>query len=498
MAETDYRKRTDHIRHCPGAPVAAEWNQTQRDLREALRESANALAWRTAMNAAWTVCLYRAGVMDRDTARKLLVAIYQVLEDGKPGGGVESSIVRKLNGDEDLGSIMNYGRTLQEPMSRLQMRAQMLDVFETIHELMDTILDVAEKSVDAIMVGHTHFAHGQPITYAHYLLSVFDGMQRGEEQFQLAYKHVNRNSGGCGSTSGTTWPADRRLLTELLGFDELVEPTYDCEASQDHSMSTLFALSNIALLITKVTTDLEIWTMEEIDLFHVEPGYLGQSSFMPHKAHPGSRLERTRVPADEVMGETVKAMFQTKGESHQDVIPMLQISNGPVPTAMAHGQVAMRNLRGFLAHCHPKREKMLRYASEGFSCSTEVVVHLVKELGYGGRCAHRIVATFVRTCRERGIKANESTQELLDEAAEFLGERPPKMDTRTLRQLLDPVDFIKSHNNVGGVAPEEAMRMLADRRKLMKELKVKQEDRRLRIKQGEELLNVEVNRILGD
>jgi len=62
--------------------------------------------------------------------------------------------------------------------------------------------------------------------------------------------------------------------------------------------------------------DLEIWTMEELDLFHTEPGYRGQSSFMPHKAHPGSRLERTRVPAAEVLGETSKAMFLTKAEPH--------------------------------------------------------------------------------------------------------------------------------------------------------------------------------------
>jgi len=316
MDETDYQKRTDHFRHCPGEPEAEAWVETQRDFRRELEEMANGLPWRTQMNAAWLVCLYRGGAVDQEKARKVLHAVYEVLEDGEPAGGAESSIIAKLGDDEDLGSVINYGRTLQEPMSRLYMRAMMLRVFDTTHELMDTALEVAEANVETIMAGHTHFSHGQPITLAHYLLAVFDAIQRGEEQFQLAYKHVNRNTGGCGSTSGTVWPADRRLLTELLGFDELVEPTYDCEASQDHSLSIMFALSNIALLITKVAMDLEIWTMEELDLFHTEPGYRGQSSFMPHKAHPGSRLERTRVPAAEVLGETSKAMFLTKAEPH--------------------------------------------------------------------------------------------------------------------------------------------------------------------------------------
>lgn len=497
MTDIDYQTRTDHFRHCPGAPEAEEWQQTQRDLQQRLGQMGNGLPWRTQTNAAWIVCLHRADVIDRETARKLLGAIYEVLEDGQPGGGTESSIVEKL-GDEDLGSIMNYGRTLQEPMSRLQMRAMMLDVFETIHELMATVLGVAEENVDTVMAGHTHFSHGQPITFAHYLLAVFDAIQRGEEQFQLAYKHTNRNTGGCGSTSGTTWPVDRRLLTKLLGFDELVEPTYDCESSQDHSMSIMFALSNIALLITKVAMDLEIWTLEEFDIFDVEPGYRGQSSFMPHKAHPGSRLERTRVPAAEVLGETVKGMYLSKGEPHQDVIPMVAIPQGPAPKVMAYAQVAMRNLGGFLAHCDPKKDRMLQYVREGFSCSTEVVVHMVKHLGYGGRRAHRIAATFVRLCRERGVKANEATGGLLDEAADLVGQPPPRIETATLRRLLDPVEFIKTHNNVGGVAPEEAKRMLAERRKLMEDLSHLQNRRKERIGNGEELLQTEVDRITAE
>jgi len=121
---------------------------------------------------------------------------------------------------------------------------------------------------------------------------------------------------------------------------------------------------------------------------------------------------------------------------------------------------------------------------------------MVKELGYGGRRAHRIAGTFVRMCRERGIKANEATGDILDEAAEFLDERPPKIDTQTLRHLLDPAEFIQTHNNVGGVAPKEARRMLGDRRSLMDEIKAKLGDRKARVAKGEELLRVEVDRIM--
>ena len=112
-------------------------------------------------------------------------------------------------------------------MSRLKMRTKMLDVFDDVLHLVDSLHKLAMENLDAVMVGYTHMNHGQPITFAHYLLAIVDGLFRGLEVFDLAYRHVNRNSGGCGSCSGTSWPVDRRLICELLGLDDIVEPTYD-------------------------------------------------------------------------------------------------------------------------------------------------------------------------------------------------------------------------------------------------------------------------------
>ena len=99
--------------------------------------------------------------------------------------------------------------------------------------------------------------------------------------------------------------------------------------------------------------------------------------------------------------------------------------------------------------------------------------------------------------RERGIKADRTTGEMLDEAAEALGERPPGIETETLRRLLDPTEFIRTHVNIGGAAPEEARRMLAERRALLEELRSRQEDRKRRIREGEERLRTEVERIVA-
>jgi argininosuccinate lyase len=165
--------------------------------------------------------------------------------------------------------------------------------------------------------------------------------------------------------------------------------------------------------------------------------------------------------------------------------------------AMAHSLVCMGYFDGMLKNVYPQKDKMLEYVSEGYSCTSEVVTHMVKEQGYGPRRAHRIVATFVRMARERGLKAYESTGELLDEAARFADERAPEIDTQTLRRLLDPEEFIGSHNNTGGTAPEEAQRMLSERRQELEKVKERQQQRRIKLEQGDELLHTQIQAIVG-
>jgi len=411
-------------------------------------------------------------------------------------GFAERSLIAALDGDEDLASMINLGRTLQEPMTRLDLRDKMLEVFDDLITLLDTVLNVAYRNLDTIMPGHTHMSQAQPITLAHYLLSVYDGLRRGVSQAELAYMDTNRNSGACGACSGITWPIDRWYMTELLGFDDLVEPTYDSEASQDHSLSILFALTNITLLISKTSMDMNIWGLEEVDMLRTDPAWCGVSSLMPNKCIPGTLFERARIEAVYVIGQTMQGVMFSKGEPHADMLPMLELPKITLK-AMAHALVCVGYFNGMLKNVRPQRKTMLEYVREGYSCTSEIVTHMVKEMGYGPRRAHRIVATFVRMARERGLKAYEATDELLDEAARFAGERPPEIDTEMLRKLLDPEEFIKSHSNTGGTAPDEIRRLLAKRRKELEDVKQRQEARKTKLKQAEALLNQEIQAILG-
>ncbi|HBE01413.1 MAG TPA: hypothetical protein DC049_02915, partial [Spirochaetia bacterium] len=439
---------------------------------------------------------YKAKVLDRNTAAAVIYGLKKLLSSEQTGRGGEASLIPVLDNNEDLGSLINLGRTMQEPMSRLQMRDQMIDFFDFYIEFLSGIADFIEANIDTIMPGHTHFSQANPITLANYYLSIYDNMYRGLEQLELSYRLINKNSGGCGATSGTVWPVDRNLLTCLLGFDELLEVTYDCEASQDHTLHLVCSLANIVNTLSKATMDVEIWGLEEIDMMRIDRVWGGVSSMMPQKCHNGGFPEDLRNAICDVLGIMNTCMFRTKAEPHGDVMSMFCMPNIGIQ-ALADTKAIIRTFAVMLRNLQPQKEKMLEHVRLGYSCMTEVVVHLVRELGYGGRRAHRICAHLVRLARDRNIKAPDLTGEMLDEAARLCEEEPPRIDTAALQKCLDPVEFIKNHNNLGGPAPSETKRMLKQRKEMIRIAEEKQQERRKRIKQGDELLEKEISAICG-
>jgi argininosuccinate lyase len=446
------------------------------------------------MDQAWIVCLVKAEILEKAKAKEILNELAKTEPNWSYDG--EKNLTWRLGVDEDIASVINYGRTMQEPMSRLQLRHMTNRAIDNIISLLETLLETIEKNIYTIMPGHTHLSHAQPITLAHYFFSIFDGLERALRQLELAYKDTNRNTGGCGACSGTLWSIDRNYLTELLGFDETVEPTYDCEASQDHSMSIMFALSNIALLLSKSSMDMNIWGMEEVDMLKTSYSWSGCSSLMPQKCIPGSQFERTRIQACRVFGEMMNGLTLSKGEPHADMLPICQVWGSSI-RAILHAEASMAYYNGMLRNILPQKENMLKYVREGFSCATELVVHMVKSLNYGGRRAHRIVATFVRMAKEKGIKACDTTSALLDAAAEFAEEKPPGIATEAIRTLLDPEAFIANHSNLGGTSPDEAQRMLEIRRSALQLINQVHLNRKAKVERGRKILLEEIEKLIN-
>lgn len=491
LFEESHCKSLQHRFHAQGA--TPKHHAIKRGLHAELNQRGYKQWW-AEVDKAWVVCLVEAGIIDRELGAEVLNGLEQTLEDSSGISG-EDRLLKVFQGNSDKASVVNYGRTLQEPMSRMKMRAKMLEIIEDILKLQDTVHTVADEHIDTIMPAYTHLNHGQPMTLAHYLISFYDNLERGLEQVELSYKYINKNSGGCGSTSGTIWPIDRQLLTQLLGFDDVVESTYDCEASQDHSLAALFALSNIMVTLTRIANDLQTWTMSELDMMRMDPGWCGASSYMPQKCDSGTNFENVRIMATDAISQMVNCVMQCRAEPHGDVLGMAQLPERAYQ-GMVHARRATMLMEELLRKMKPQKEQMLENVRSGYSCATELQAYLVRHCNYGNRRAHSVVATMIRDARTLGLKAYECTGDMLDEAADFLELQQPGLSTETVRKMLDPEHFVATHDGIGGTAPTEVMRMLSARKSRLCESFSRHEQRVNTISDGNARLQKKISDIL--
>jgi argininosuccinate lyase len=447
-------------------------------------------AYYTAMtDRAWVVMLAKTGLVPRESAAKVLAAL-----EGATAGG-EDALKKRLKGNEDLASVVNYGRTLQEPMSRMLLRDHQLDVFDALLRAMRATLDASSAHAGTIMPGCTHMAHAQPTTYGAYLLASYDGLARSLEQLELAYRQTDECTAGCGATSGTGWPVDRQMVTDLLGFSTLMEPTYACEGAQDYGLTTMFALCNVMTVLSRTAMDHGIWGMEDCGLIRLPGRLLGLSSLMPQKAHPGSTFERIRINADKVIGHMTTGLIACKGEPLTDVLPIYEAWK-QAANALAETEASLDRWADIIASVQPQKEKMLQHTRDGFSGAPDLAIELIREKGYGGRRAHRICAVFVYLARKQNLKPYEVTGALLDEAAKVANEAPPGLSTEKVREMLDPEKFLQRHTNVGDPHPDETRRLVDVRRKALDGMATHQSRRRERLAAAQAKLDADIAAIV--
>lgn len=489
----DAEKYTDELRARVGAKRADRIVECERKSWDELRRLGNYNDMRNQSDKAWTVMLVKQGVIPREIGAQILAAVLDIEDSGSDTSG-EGPIAQRCG--LDAAGFVNVGRTLGEPMHRLAVRDKLLPVFDWLLELRGVLIDGALEHAETVMPGYTHMCHAQATTYGHYLMSVHDPAERSMIELESAWDSTNRSSMGAGALAGTSWPVDRDLVSELLGMNGILENGNDCEGSRDHFVSVLAALSNLMDLSSRFSMEMNIWTTEEIRMIEVAPEYCGQSSMMPQKRNFGSVFERQRNDATRVFAMLSQVVTLGYSTPHGD---MLQANATTAPTleGIFTAERALGILAGIIPNLSANKDTMLKYAREGFACSSELAAELVRQRGVPLRPAHTTVATFVRIAWDADVTADKTTGEMLDEAAvETLGE-PVGFTTEQVRQYLDPVHFVRVHTSVGGVASKMVRAAARKARRRLETAAKRHKERVKSISDAAKKLDREARRIIG-
>jgi argininosuccinate lyase len=424
-------------------------------------------------NRAWALMLGDTGIVRPEHVSSILEALERMTSEGVAAfetfnpaheyfySHLENRL-SELAGPDAAGQI-NLARTRPEPLTRMALRTRNLAVSQGLGQLVESLLDMAEAEADTVMPQWTHMQPAQPSTLGHYLLGVVDALDRDAGRLESAYRTTNACTLGCGALAGTSYPIDRQLVADLLGFDEVRVNTIDCVASGDYALETTAALANLATTLSRLCEDMYLWHTDEFGLVEIGDAFAGSSSMMPQKknAYP---FEYVRARAAHAVGDMVAAYGALHNTNFGDIKDVEEEMVPPTLRSCEEVTNSLELLTGTLGSLTVDRERMAERAGAGFATATELAAVLHRETELDFRTAHRVVGRLVGLATQRGIRPQDVGVELLDEASgEVLG-RPAGLSADQLRHALDPAGFIAAHTVLGGPAPRPVRDALAEAR----------------------------------
>jgi argininosuccinate lyase len=440
------------------------------------------------IDCAWAAMLIKQGIIAEKIAPTVAGEVLEFLRNPDPNhryfAGLEAWMVER-HGTE-IGGSLTIGRTVPPLDQMARVRHELLILICAVHDVMDILLDTAARHADTILPGYTHLRHAQPTTFAHYLLSVFDPLQRSMREVENGFHLMSLNEMGCGALAGTSLPIDRELVTEYMGLDGLIENANDAVAYTDGYVTLTAALANFNAVFSRFALDLNIWSSEEYAFLDVPWTRMpsdakGQvrkekhthSHFMPNKTNNCPTVERSRVAAAEVLGALTEVAAMGMRAPQADMHEMLHMADGTLRAIRTTMTYSLPYI-DMLPHMTVFPERMLEAARSGWSAATELGCRLVMDHGLDYRTAHDILNEFIFASKQRGDDARSVRKQEFDAACQSVLGRVLDIDESELRRHLSPENFVRVTNSRGGVAPEEVRRMLAQRQQVMLEARKRQ------------------------
>ena len=414
-------------------------------------------------NYAHTSMLKAQGIIDEEIADKILEALDKLSDEGFDALEFDHSVedvhmavenyVTKLVGPE--AGFMHTAKSRNDQVAtgiRLLLRDRITEIQIGILEFIEGILELAKEHKETVMIGYTHLQHAQPVTLAHHLMAHAQALKRDYQRLDDTYKRVNLNPLGSAAMATTSFPIDRDLTTQLLGFDDYLENSMDGVSSRDHIAETVFDLSALCTTLSKICEELVLWSTYEFGIVSMADEYSSTSSIMPQKKNPDV-AEVARSKCAIVNGELVtiltilKAIPYTYNRDLQEITPHLW-------NACDVAYDTLKIVNHMLLTVTFNTERCLELAGANFATATDLADIMLRERKIPFRTAHKIVGRIVNEAVAEGVNPSDIDGAYVDNVAEELGFEKLNLDDELIHNALNPIENVKIRNVPGGPSPE--------------------------------------------
>src|SRR6185369_10519403 len=297
------------------SPVAFDPEYVSRVLHEHFEEAkALFLSPLLEINYAHLVMLRARGIITEADARALRNALGSIsVADLKTAPydhacedlffHVERKIVAACG--EEIAGRLRVARSRNDidmTMYRMRQREFIAALDASAVDLREALVDLASRHRETFFAAHTHTQAAQPTSVAHYLLAVIEQVERDYVRLRAAYASTNRSPLGACAITGTGFPIDRQLTSDLLGFDAPTGNTYGSIATVDYLLESVSATAVLLSGLGRFVQDLLLWGTREFSYVRFGDGFVQCSSIMPQKRNPVA-IEHARAIGSKALGQ---------------------------------------------------------------------------------------------------------------------------------------------------------------------------------------------------
>ena len=270
--------------------------------------------------------LAQVGILNQQELTDIESGLAQVQADIE-AGNMEWSIAQEdihMNIEARLtdligvtGKKLHTGRSRNDQIAtdiRLYLRDEIDEVIlPELRRLQKGLLSIAEREAETIMPGFTHLQSAQPVTFGHHMLAWFEMITRDVERLQDCRKRINTLPLGSAALAGTTYPIDRTLTAELLGFERISQNSLDGVSDRDFAIEFTAFASTLLMHLSRFSEELVLWTSAQFDFIDLPDRFCTGSSIMPQKKNPDVP-ELVRGKTGRVYGHLISLLTLMKSQ----------------------------------------------------------------------------------------------------------------------------------------------------------------------------------------
>ena len=356
--------------------------------------------------------LGKCNIIDLEESKAIIEELKNILNDIESGklefdfnaedihSFIEAELTKRLG---DTGKRLHTARSRNDQVAldiRMYLKKEVKEIESLIKKLIIVLTDLSEKNLQTVMAGYTHLQRAQPITFAHHLMAYSQMFLRDLERLKDAYKRINIMPLGSGALASTTYPINRRMVCDLLGFDEITQNSLDAVSDRDFCIELASDLSILMMHLSRFSEEIILWDSWEFKFIELDDAYSTGSSIMPQKKNPDI-TELIRGKTGRVYGDLNTLLIMMKG------LPLaynkdMQEDKEAIFDAVDTVKLSISAFIPMIETMTIFPENMREAAAKGFINATDCADYLVKK-GTPFRDAYKITGEIVRLCIENNL-----------------------------------------------------------------------------------------------